>query len=208
MDHYRLADIWPLDDFELIPAGVKLNPRHAPAGTEEGGQFLPKSGGATTALQNTKPETATTGPNPTGAQPGRPGLRPVDSGSISARSERAKASYKACTKKFRRKAIKTQVVVAKAVNGKSTPDNAPFDVLVGKNGIEVKTIIRSDTDKLTVHPESGRKKREFAAKNGLKAHMIVLDNRTGKLYYQSEVKSYRLKNMIEISWADLEEMFK
>jgi len=90
--------------------------------------------------------------------------------------------------------------IAQVIGGKTTPDNHPFDVLVGKIGIEVKTIYdTAKNDKVTVHRESRLRKEDFAKTAKLKAmYVVAVDQRKGKenVYYAKVPGwSFRLRNM-------------
>lgn len=100
-------------------------------------------------------------------------------------------------------------------------DNAPFDVWVGANPakyysgasrkkpiglIEVKTIIKSDNNKITMRKAAlARKKSEFEKlkKKGTAMHTIVFDERDGKIYYREGIGSFRLSKMEEVTPDDL-----
>jgi hypothetical protein len=94
-----------------------------------------------------------------------------------------------------RQADDNEAKLAVLIGGKRTADNEPFDILFGKNMIEVKTIVRGKNDKITVHPESLRRKmEEIKAKKGI-AHTVVFDERNNKVYYNEGVGSFRLGAM-------------
>ncbi|MDD5053430.1 MAG: phage minor head protein [Sulfuricurvum sp.] len=118
---------------------------------------------------------------------------------ISEKVERAKKSHIPATKEVQKLADGNQTLVAIKIKGTETPDNAPFDIILGKDHIELKTIVRASNDKITMHPSSLKRKNDFVAGvKGGKAHTLVIDERTGKVYYRSGVGSFRLSSMEEI----------
>lgn len=141
---------------------------------------------------------------------GRPGEvgGSAPGGEVSERIQRARESYKPCTREIRQEGTDNQTRLAKAIKGIETLGNKPFDVILGKNFIEVKTIVRGTNDKITMHPESlARKEKEVKEANG-KAHTVVFDNRVGKIYYKEGLGSFRLKNMEEVSIKEVKGKFK
>ena len=79
----------------------------------------------------------------------------------------------------------------------------------GKHAIEVKTIIDNDNDKITVHPESRKRKEAVAKKEGLKMHTIAIDVRGGKrsYHYKEGVGAYRLSAMERVTLVQLKGKF-
>ena len=104
-------------------------------------------------------------------------------------------------------------------------DNAPFDVWIGANPkkyhsgesrkkptglIEVKTIVTSDNNKITMRKAAlERKKAEYEKlkKKGTAMHTVVFDERDGKIYYREGVGSFRLNAMEEVTLDDLANIF-
>lgn len=139
---------------------------------------------------------------------GRPGQLGGSSSGVSkgaTRSMLAKKSYKPSTRKKQKIAAATEKKIAKAVGGKVTPDNSPFDVKTGKAVIEVKTIIEGKNPKITMHPSSLRRKKEAAKKEKKKVWTVVHDQRGGKsdFYLKNGVGSFRLSSMRKVTEEEL-----
>lgn len=115
---------------------------------------------------------------------------------LSPRAQRALATYVPVTSAKYQLAKRSERAVAKALNGVTTSDNAPFDVIVGgKIGVEVKTIIEGQHDKITVHPDSLKEKAQEMKRLGLqRAYTVVADHRAQpQTWYAREgVGSFRL----------------
>lgn len=115
------------------------------------------------------------------------------------RSQRARSSYNPVTKEKRLAAAENEKQVAASIGGQHVGDSAPFDVLKGKTGIEVKTIIPgAKNDKVTVHPKSRRYKEEQAKEMNIKkTFLVAIDTRKGRkdVYIKPGIGAYRLKNM-------------
>lgn len=127
------------------------------------------------------------------------------------RSARAKTSYVKCTAEKQRLAEESEKIVAFAIKGQRTADNAPFDILKGNRAVEVKTIFPGvKNDKITMHRESRLRKEEFASKHKLQAYTVVIDRRTNKLYFAEGVKSYRLNKgkIREVTFRELKSILK
>jgi len=93
--------------------------------------------------------------------------------------------------------------------GKGLPDNEAFDVIVGTvkkpdHLIEVKTIVRGKNNKITMHPDSRRRKLAKAAEHpDAKVHTVVFDERSKQIFYREGVGSFRLGGMKEVTLEDL-----
>ena len=125
------------------------------------------------------------------------------------RIERARTSYKPANKECHSAAEVNEIKLAGAMKGKQTADNDAFDVIVGKNAIEVKTIVRGVNDKITMHKSSLARKMAKAKKEHLTPHTVVFDNRSGKFYYKEGLGSFNLSTMQEISsLEDLRRLMK
>lgn len=113
------------------------------------------------------------------------------------RAERARAAYVGVTREKYQATKRNEERLARALGGKSTPDNQAFDVLKKGHGVEVKTISEGKNDKITMHPESRARKLREARKLRVQTHTVVFDMRGGrtKIYYREGVGSYRLKHM-------------
>jgi len=127
-----------------------------------------------------------------------------------ARAARATRSHVPMTKARRAKATESERQVAFLVGGTTTPDNRPFDVFVGKNGIECKTILSGKNPKITMHPESLARKLDAAKELNLTPHTIVVDARGDKpvYYYKQGIGSFRLSSMERVAAKDLRGLFK
>jgi hypothetical protein len=143
----------------------------------------------------------------------------------------AKMTYKPSTTQIRAIAIRNEVNLRDTLRAAGVKqvyqegDNAPFDVWVGADPakyyagtskkkpwavIEVKTIVRSDNDKITMHKASlARKKKEYRKFGTRKTsvHTVVFDERTGKYYYRDDIGSFRLSAMKEVELGDIQEIF-
>lgn len=91
-----------------------------------------------------------------------------------------------------------------------TADNRPFDLLKGKNAIEVKTLVDNGHDKITMHPESLARKVAFAKDNKLTPHTIVIDKRGAfsKYFYRAGLGSFRIGAMQSVSLNQLRATFQ
>jgi len=122
------------------------------------------------------------------------------------KAQRAKATHKPCNRSVRQKAEAEARKVAQTLGGVHTEDNEPMDILIGnKHGVEVKTFINQTNDKITMHPESLRRKREFIRKHKLKGHTVAVDAREGRrqLYYAQGFGSFRLSSMDAVTEQEL-----
>jgi len=101
--------------------------------------------------------------------------------------------------------------VAAVLGGEQTGDNLPVDVHVGRNAIEVKTIINGKNPKITMHPESLDRKMKYARKNKMSLHTVVVDMRGEKpeYFYRKGVGSFRLSSMKPmVSISDIKKELK
>jgi SPP1 gp7 family putative phage head morphogenesis protein len=128
---------------------------------------------------------------------------------------RAKKAYVPATKEMQRLGEANEGVLAKIIKGKQFPDNEPFDVVIMKAGkrahmIEVKTLIKSKVDKITMRKGSRLRKVAMAEKHPTgKVHTIVFDNRSkvSKIYHADGVGSFRLSGMEKVDKKRLQEIF-
>lgn len=122
--------------------------------------------------------------------------------------ERATITHVPMTRQVRQEAEKEAQGLAKLLKGQHTQDNEPMDIIVGRNGIEVKTLIQQKNDKITMHPDSLRRKLTFVKKNKLKGHTVAIDMRTGQrqLYYQPGFGSFRIGSMQPVTQAELKKL--
>jgi len=120
------------------------------------------------------------------------------------RAERAKQSHNPATKEKHARASAFESRVAETIGGTQTPDNAPFDVVIGNNAIECKLVATgAKAEKVTMHPESLERKVKMAESKGLTPHTVVYDERNGQLYYKEGVGSFRFATMTPISYEEL-----
>ena len=124
------------------------------------------------------------------------------------RSRVAKRTHKPATKEKQRRGEAEQARLATAVGGRDEGDNLPFDIIRGKHAAEVKTVIDNNNDKITVHPESRRRKEAEAKAKGYVIHTIAIDVRGGRrsYFHKSGVGSYRLNSMDQVSLSRLKEI--
>lgn len=114
---------------------------------------------------------------------------------------RAIATHKPVTKADKKLSAQVGLKVASIAGGHHTVGNAPFDVFVGKIGIEVKTFTKNTNDKVTMHKESLKRKMKDARKLKLqKTFTVVFDAREGRsdLYIKQGLGSFRLGKMIKL----------
>jgi hypothetical protein len=127
------------------------------------------------------------------------------------RATRAKLTYKPSTGEKQRVARKEQQRVADVIGGENILGHMPFDVHVGDRvGIEVKTIMDNNNDKITLHPDSKERKLSFARKHRMRSiHTVAVDVRGGKrkYYYKKGIGAFRLTSMEEVPLKRLKEIF-
>lgn len=115
----------------------------------------------------------------------------------------ATASYKPATREKQLQAAAAERAVAAIVGGKGTDDNLPLDIVVGRNGVEVKAVIDNGNNKITMHPESLARKEAWAKENKSSLHTVVVDAKSGKMYYRAGCGSFRIGNMQEVNAKEL-----
>jgi len=138
---------------------------------------------------------------------GRPG-HVGGSAAGSGRAQRAKETYVPATAEVQKQALENQNRLARHLGGDVTEDNHPFDVIVGSHAIEVKTIVRGKNDKITMHPDSLRRKNSHSIRESLTPHTVVFDDRHGHIYYSRGVGSFRLKSMQKVTLEEIREILK
>jgi len=130
-------------------------------------------------------------------------------GGFSERAQRAIKTYKPATKAKQDLGDEMQKKVAEAMGGSPTADNLPFDVVKGKVGVEVKTLVDAGNDKITMHPESLERKIKFAKSNKLsKTYTVAVDAREHPpvIYFRQGLGSFRINSMNKVSsWSVLSE---
>lgn len=121
--------------------------------------------------------------------------------SSAGRSERASSTYKPSTAAKQQLADKSERHLASALGAQRTPDNSAFDLIKGKAGIEVKTLIDNRNSKITMHPSSRLRKLREARRSKLSSHTVVIDRRGARpeYYYARGVGSFRLQNMQKLT---------
>lgn len=126
---------------------------------------------------------------------------------LSDRAARAKASHKPMTKAKEKIATANEWKIAEMVRGEHTDDNFTVDVILKSgqrtDGLEVKSIIKGEIDKVTIHPDSRIRKEEWAKENKATVHVIAVDVRHGRfdVYYGRGAHSFRLGGMTKVRGA-------
>lgn len=136
------------------------------------------------------------------------GETPEEAIARSLRTSRARHSHKPATREKQQKAARFEKAVAKAVGGKDLDDNEPFDVIKGRQAVEVKAIIEGKNPKITMHPESLARKANYLRDNEMVGHTVVIDARSSKeiYYYARGVGSFRLSGMERVTKTRLKEL--
>ena len=131
-------------------------------------------------------------------------------GSSASRAERALSTYKPSTRATQQLAARSVNVIARFIGGEATDDHKPMDIIVGRHGIEVKTLIRNTTNQITMHKDSLARKKAWVRKNGAIGHTIVVDRRaTPPVYYYSKgFGSFRLQGLQRTSLSQLKKVFR
>jgi hypothetical protein len=110
---------------------------------------------------------------------------------------------------FVREGARAEAEIQRAIpESELTAGNAPFDLTVGNNVIEVKRIVHGINDKITMHPASLARKVDFALNNGVEPHTVVKDDRTGQVFYKEGVGSFRLSSMREVPLSELGQLIQ
>ena len=112
------------------------------------------------------------------------------------RAERAAASHVPQSTVKKGIARSGEAQIARALGGNRLSQTDAFDILVGRNAIEVKTIVDGG-DKITIHPDSRHRKISWAKSNRYQPWTVVVVARGGKLayFYKEGVGSFRLTAM-------------
>lgn len=127
----------------------------------------------------------------------------------SSRVARAVASYRPVTARARVLAAASERAIAKATGGKDLPNNEPMDVVVatahGTVGIEVKTVTSGVNSKITMHPDSRRRKEQWVKSHHAQGHTVVVDIRGGEpvYYHRDGFGAFRLHTMQPITLLEL-----
>ena len=151
---------------------------------------------------------------------GRPGEVGGSSSSVesaektrSERSLRALKAFKPANARIQRHAERNERLLRERIGGTATRlvQNEPVDLLVTfgdkKVGVEVKTLINNENDKITVRSKALEKKRRWGKENDAEIHTIVIDDRDAynpklfsghKVYHRDDTGSFRLGTMTKV----------
>jgi hypothetical protein len=108
-----------------------------------------------------------------------------------------RASYKPMSRERLQQGLAEEAKVAKAVGGTNLPDNEPFDVIVGRHALEVKTIIDGTTDRIIINRSSRLRKEKFARRTKMQIHTVAIDARRQPpaYYIRDGVGAFSLSSM-------------
>lgn len=135
-------------------------------------------------------------------------------GSSEARASRALATYKPSTRATQKVASRSVNTIASYLSGVATDDHQPMDVLVEGaktlHGIEVKTLIDTTRDAITMHPESLRRKIDWVKEHKAEGHTVAVDKRSSSTayYYRKGFGSFRLGSMQPVTLSELKALVK
>lgn len=131
-------------------------------------------------------------------------------GSLESRVAKAIATHKPCTRAIQLEAAKSEKLVAAAVDGKDLPDHEPMDVVGRKFGIEVKTLVDNSHNKITMHPESRRRKEAWVEEHNLVGHTVVVDRRGPRVafYHKVGFGAFRINSMTRVTLAQLRDLVR
>lgn len=148
----------------------------------------------------------------------RPKCKPIEL-PAKGKAAKAKRSHKPATAEKQRFAEANEPRIAKKIGGKALPDNEPEDILLEdgelEHGIELKTMVDNKNSKITMHPDSRKRKLKWQRqKKGRRLHTVVSDRRNvfmggvntsqfsgNELYYRRGVGSFTLNSMIPMKDA-------
>lgn len=119
--------------------------------------------------------------------------------SLSERAQKAKAAHKLVGKDIQRYCEEhNEPRVAKKLGGKSLRNNEPVDVVVGKHGIELKTMVDNGNNKITMKRSAMERKADWERRNKADFHTVVADHQKvynakgpGQHDYSKEAFYYR-----------------
>lgn len=114
------------------------------------------------------------------------------------RTERAKRSHKPVTAEKYALTKLNEKRLAKAMKGVTSAEvTAAFDVITKNALIEVKTIVESANDKVTMHQSSRLRKLAVSETLEKPCYTVVFDERNGssRIYWKEGVGSFRLGSM-------------
>jgi hypothetical protein len=108
------------------------------------------------------------------------------------------------------KAEESEASLSKALGADRTPDNSPFDLIKGKAGIEVKTLVSNTNSKITMSHDALARKADFMKANKVSGHTVVVDKRGDptKYFYAPRLGSFRITTMQPVSLGQLKATFK
>lgn len=103
------------------------------------------------------------------------------------------------------KALEQEAKIAGALGGLNLQDNEPFDVIVGRFAVEVKTMINGKNPKITMRSDALERKLAYCKRNRLKAVTVVADLRgkSPRYFYKNGIGSFRLSTMSPTTLQDL-----
>ena len=99
-----------------------------------------------------------------------------NSDAIAAKVKRARVAYRPTNKMFKAAAAERNKSIADTMGGTIAEWNVPFEVIIGENAFEVKTILRKNDDYAIMHPDSKALKLAYAKKHKLTTNMIFIKN--------------------------------
>jgi hypothetical protein len=133
------------------------------------------------------------------------------------KAERAKAAYRPSNTQEQRYAEAQEAVLAHKLGGEQSSDNKPADVTVptkggGLHGVEVKTVVSAQNDKITMKKEAVDRKVAWEKEApGRTFHTVVLDHRDRfnggenaafhsghEIYYKRGVGAFRVGTMQKV----------
>lgn len=135
---------------------------------------------------------------------------------LSPRHERALKTHKPSTRAKQLHASRQEMFLANQLKAKQLSDNEPVDVVLVdqlgiEHGIEVKTLLDNTHNRITVHPDSLRRKQAWQNQGSRRLHTVVVDERDTfdeganatqfsghKIYYRKGVGSYNLSQMLRV----------
>lgn len=162
-----------------LPTINAFNPSEAraPKGTSTGGEWVGKGKGKTPATSKTDSNSGGGGTEK-GKGKGKATATKVPEKVPSEKAARAKAAHKLVDKSIQRYAEEhNEPRFAKVLSGKSLPDSEPVDVETEKAGIELKTMVDNDNDKLTMDTYAQIRKVLWEQETGKTFHTVVSDDR-------------------------------
>lgn len=138
------------------------------------------------------------------------------------RVARAIASHKPATKEKQIAGDKAQREVASKIGAKVSGDNEPMDVLTSKAGVEVKTLLDTDKNRVFMRPDSRKRKEAWANETGKKVYTVAIDKRDSfeggkhsknysghKIYVKEGVGAFGLSTMTKVkNYSELKKIIR